>query len=94
MDENRASYSLLARDSFVTWTRGRERSLGMGGGRACRREKKKKKRPVEDEGDGGGGDGVATAAEMAFFLDIVHNLMTVTSRRYVAKRSRSGNWRS
>jgi hypothetical protein len=65
----------------------------MGGGRACRREKKKKKRPVEDEGDGGG-DGVATAAEMAFFLHVVHNLMTVTSRRYVAKRSRSGNRRS
>jgi hypothetical protein len=92
MDENRASYSSLARDSFVTWTRGRERSLGMGGGRACRREKKKK-RPVEDDGDGGG-DGVATAAEMAFFLDVEHNLMTVTSRRYVAKRSRSGNRRS
>jgi hypothetical protein len=65
----------------------------MGGGRACRREKKKKKRPVEDEGDGGG-DGVATAAEMAFFVDVAHNLMTVTSRRYVAKRSRSGNRRS
>ncbi len=48
---------------------------------------------MEDEGDGGG-DGVATAAEMAFFLDVVHNLMTVTSRRYVAKRSRSGNRRS
>ncbi len=65
--------------------------MGMGGGRACRREKKK--RPVEVEGDGGG-DGVATAAEMAFFLDVVYNLMTVTSKRYVAKRSRSGNRRS